>query len=177
MAWCSHGTIWLENCSPCLCTIHQGQLKACTLQPNRINLFRGFFWFFFWRGGHFGLDDPRGSAIHGLWFNVIVQWNSSTEEEMCSTLVCLYACVCDCGGPGVGGWGQWITLALPTFGRGTLLVLSMREFKKKSTSYIHKWVQWICDSFLLMDIDSCAESGNSCRTTREHKQMKQDYWF
>lgn len=54
------------------------------------------FIYFLTEGGILGWMELWGLAMHGLWFNVITKLNSSTREEMLSTWVCLYVCVCDC---------------------------------------------------------------------------------
>lgn len=163
MAWCSHGTLWLAHCTPSPSLASHHSSKAAVKKTAYYSPI-GFFYFLGGWQWHFGLDELRCSALHGLWFNVITQWNSSTREEMCPTWVCLYVCVCD----RVWEVSEWITLASPTLGRKTLLVLSMREHQLLS-----KVGSLICNVFLLTPIYLCSNSRNSCSMTKEHKQIWQ----
>lgn len=106
-----------------------------------------------WGWWHFGLLGCGASEWPGLRFNVITQWNCRHREEMCSTWVCL--CVCACVG------GEWITLASPTLGRRTLLVLSVRATKKELLSKMGSMNLWCflvdCDLHTFLFVCVCRE--------------------
>jgi len=89
--------------------------KAAVKSPDGIHVSSWGWCYFIWGG------TSCGTRPCMVWFNVITPWNSSTGEEMCTPLV-RFVCLC------VGG--EWITPASPRFGRGTLLVLRMRESKR-----------------------------------------------